>query len=412
MPADTISASNLADIMGVSRATVRKWEASGKIAPLGGGDGGQRLYDMRALTALTEIKEMVESDWEAEAATRPAREYTSVELFAGAGGMALGMSMAGFRHLLLNEIDHNACQTLLRNRPDWHVAEGDIHKLDFARLEGQVDLLAGGFPCQAFSYAGNKKGFGDTRGTLFFELARAVRQTRPKVFLGENVRGLLSHDGGKTLATIRNAIAELGYTLVEPQVLRAVKYRVPQKRERLFLVAIRNDLAHKAQFRWPSPYRRVMTMRDALYAGELFPSDVPPSDGQRYPEKKRRFLDLVPQGGDWRDLPPEAQREYMGGSYHLEGGKTGMARRLHLDEPSLTLTCAPAQKQTERCHPTETRPLSVREYARVQTFPDEWQFSGTLSQQYKQIGNAVPVNLAHAMARAIVRLLNDIERQG
>lgn len=120
-------------------------------------------------------------------------------------------------------------------------------------------------------------------------------------------------------------------------------------------------------------------------------------------------MDLVPMGGDWRDLPEEVAKEYMKGSYNLGGGKTGMARRLSLDEPSLTLTCAPAQKQTERCHPTQTRPLTVREYARIQTFPDDWNFSGNMSSKYKQIGNAVPVNLAYAMGRAVIRLMNQIE---
>lgn len=119
----------------------------------------------------------------------------------------------------------------------------------------------------------------------------------------------------------------------------------------------------------------------------------------------------VPAGGYWKDLSDTLQREYMQKSYFLGGGKTGMARRLAWDEPCLTLTCAPAQKQTERCHPEETRPLTVREYARIQTFPDDWQFEGSLGAQYKQIGNAVPVNLAHAVARSLVRLLNDIEVQ-
>ena len=98
----------------------------------------------------------------------------------------------------------------------------------------------------------------------------------------------------------------------------------------------------------------------------------------------------------------------MGKSYYLGGGKTGMARRLSWDDPSLTLTCAPAQKQTERCHPDETRPLTIREYARIQTFPDKWEFQGSISSQYKQIGNAVPVNLGYAMGRALVRLLNQV----
>ena len=118
---------------------------------------------------------------------------------------------------------------------------------------------------------------------------------------------------------------------------------------------------------------------------------------------------MVPQGGDWRDLPDEIARTYMGGSYALGGGKTGMARRLSLEEPSLTLTCSPCQKQTERCHPLETRPLTVREYARIQTFPDDWGFVGSINEQYKQIGNAVPVNLAYAVGRSLIRLFNDIQ---
>lgn len=123
-------------------------------------------------------------------------------------------------------------------------------------------------------------------------------------------------------------------------------------------------------------------------------------------------MSLVPEGGDWRDLPEDIARDYMKGSYGLGGGKTGMARRLAMDEPSLTLTCAPAQKQTERCHPSETRPLTVREYARIQTFPDDWEFCGNLSAQYKQIGNAVPVNMAWAIGRSLIRLFNDLATQG
>ena len=355
---------------------------------------------------------MIDSDWEKEMQTRPLRHYTSIELFAGAGGLALGMSMAGIQHVMLNELDHDACSTLRKNRPEWHVAEGDIHRLNFSTYHNKVDLLTGGFPCQAFSYAGTKGGFSDTRGTLFFELARAVKEVNPKVFLCENVRGLASHDKGKTLNTIKNTIKELGYVLVEPRILKAIKYMVPQKRERIILIAVRNDYAERVNFRWPSPYHRVMTLRDAFYKGDLYASDVPPSAGQDYPEKKRKILEMIPMGGDWRSLPEDVARDYMGGSYLLGGGKTGMARRLSLDEPSLTLTCSPAQKQTERCHPVETRPLTVREYARIQTFPDSWEFVGSMASQYKQIGNAVPVNLAYAIGRSVVRLLNDIERLG
>lgn len=404
-----ISPNNFADVMGVSRSTVRSWVDSGKYVLEDGGDGRDPFFRMDDLRGVPEISQMLSGKWEEELQTKPSRPYTSVELFAGAGGLALGMEMAGFQHVLLNEFDHEACETLRVNRPGWNVVEEDIHTVDFTGLKGKVDFLSGGFPCQAFSYAGKRRGFEETRGTLFFELARAVKEIQPKVFLCENVKGLREHDNGRTLETITNVIEELGYSLIPPRVLKAVMFKVPQKRERLFLVAVRKDFADKVSFDWPAPYRRVMTLRDAFFAGDLYPVDVPESEGQQYPEKKRNVMDLVPMGGDWRDLPEEVAKEYMKGSYNLGGGKTGMARRLSLDEPSLTLTCAPAQKQTERCHPTQTRPLTVREYARIQTFPDDWNFSGNMSSKYKQIGNAVPVNLAYAMGRAVIRLMNQID---
>ena len=404
-----LSATNLADLTGTSLATAQKWGTSG-IYPYHKNEKGKAGFYMEELTSIEPVQMMLNTKWDEEFHVAPLRDFTSVELFAGAGGLALGMHLAGFRHVLLNEMDAMACQTLRRNHPEWNVLEGDIHNVDFTPLRDKVDFLSGGFPCQAFSYAGKKGGLNDTRGTLFFELARAVKEIRPKVFMGENVKGLLSHDGGKTLEIIRNAIAELGYTLVEPRVLKAIMYQVPQKRERLILIAIRNDIYEQGfRFKWPDPYRRVMTLRDAFFGGTLFDEDVPKSEGQLYPAKKARVMAMVPEGGDWRDLPEDEQKKYMGGSFYLEGGKTGMARRLSMDEPSLTLTCAPAQKQTERCHPTETRPLTIREYARIQTFPDYWQFEGSMSDQYKQIGNAVPVNLAFAIGRSLIRLLNDID---
>lgn len=408
MGQEKISTSNFADIMGVSKATVLRWEANGIFTPQIDNEGNKFFY-VDKLLHVPEIKQMVMSDWEQEMSTKPLRPYTSIELFAGAGGLALGMEKAGFKHILLNEIDHEACCTLRHNRPNWTISEQSIREVDFSIFNNRVDFISGGFPCQTFSYAGKQGGFNDTRGTLFFELARAVKEIQPKIFMGENVKGLASHDNGRTLNTIKNTIKELGYTLVEPKVLKAILFQVPQKRERLFLIAIRNDIAEKATFKWPTPYHRIMTLRDAFYKGVLFDSDVPKSPGQTYPIKKQQVMSMVPMGGNWKNLPEDVQKEYMGGSYLLEGGKTGMARRLSLDEPSLTLTCSPAQKQTERCHPTETRPLTVREYARIQTFPDSWEFTGSIGSQYKQIGNAVPVNLAYAIGLSLIRLLNDIE---
>lgn len=402
-----ISENNFAALVGTSNATVRKWAENG-VYP-SHVKNGTRGFMLEELEVFPEVKEMLHSRWGEEFNVRPLREYTAVELFAGGGGLALGLSLAGFSHVLLNEFDTSACNTLRLNHPEWNVVEGDVRNVDFTPLRGKVDFLSGGFPCQAFSYAGKQGGFNDTRGTLFFELARAVNEIRPKVFMGENVKGLTSHDDGRTFTTIKNVIAELGYTLVEPRVLKAIMYQVPQKRERLILIAIRNDLAEKVVFQWPSPYTQVLTLRDALYKSLIFDTDVPQSEGVKYPLKKQQVLELIPQGGDWRNLPENIAKEYLGGSWLLGGGKTGMARRLSLDEPSLTLTCSPCQKQTERCHPLETRPLSVREYARIQTFPDSWLFAGTMSDKYKQIGNAVPVNLAWAVGRSLIRLFNAIQ---
>lgn len=407
--AEYYSIAQAADILGVTKDTLRRWDENGTMVAQRIESNNYRVYHKSQLEFFENTQHMFKNAWDAEFVTKPNRSYKLLELFAGAGGLAIGMERAGFESVLLNELDKHACNTLRKNRPDWNVVEGDISKISFTQYRDQIDILSGGFPCQSFSYAGKQLGFEDTRGTLFYEFARAVRETNPKVLLGENVRGLLNHDNGETLKTISNIIRDLGYTLVEPHVLKAMFYQVPQKRERLFLVGIRNDLADKVKFAWPSSYKRILTMRDALKKGELYPCDVPTSEGQTYPKRKAEILKMVPPGGYWRDLPDNIQREYMMKSYYLGGGKTGMARRLSWDEPSLTLTCAPAQKQTERCHPEETRPLTVREYARIQTFPDDWQFAGPVSAQYKQIGNAVPVNLAHAMGRALIRLLNQIE---
>ncbi|MEG0586328.1 MAG: DNA (cytosine-5-)-methyltransferase [Akkermansia sp.] len=402
------SLSEVADILSISKETLRRWDSSGKLMPVRHPINNYRYYNRTQLEQFEEAKLMLNSLWDQEVETQSIRAYTSIELFAGAGGLALGLEKAGMQEQLLNEWNKDACKTLRQNRPQWNVIEGDVSQIDFSPYKG-IDFLSGGFPCQAFSYAGKKLGMADTRGTLFYEFARAVKETQPKVFLAENVRGLLNHEGGKTLETIMSVFSELGYDLMTPRVLKAVFYMVPQKRERLFIIGVRKDLQASSHWEWPAPYKRIMTLKDGLKKGLLYPCDCPLSLGQEYPPRKKEILELVPPGGYWRDLPLDIQKEYMKASFYLGGGKTGMARRLSWDEPSLTLTCAPAQKQTERCHPEQTRPLTVREYARIQTFPDEWEFSGSVSAQYKQIGNAVPVNLSYAMGRALIRLLNHIE---
>lgn len=397
------SISEVAEILGKSTETLRRWDRDGKLSAVREPMSNYRVYRKDQLQLFPEFRNAIAA--EKGNFVEPDNDYTVLELFAGAGGLAIGLEQAGLKCSALNEIDKWACQTLRKNRPNWNVLEGDIKKFDFASFKGKIDVVTGGFPCQAFSYAGKKLGLEDARGTLFYEFARVVDVVQPAICIGENVRGLLSHDKGRTLEGMISILDELGYNVVSPvQVLKAINYNVPQKRERLILVGVRKDVS--IDYEYPLPYDKVYNLSDALKKGELFDCDVPKSRGTKYPEHKKKVLDLVPQQGYWRDLPIEIQKEYMQKSFYLGGGKTGMARRIGWDEPCLTLTCSPAQKQTERCHPEETRPFTVREYARIQTFPDEWEFEGSVSQQYKQIGNAVPVNLAKEIGYSLISFLN------
>ena len=302
------------------------------------------------------------------------------------------------------EIDKNACNTLKFNRPNWNVINENIANISSRNLEdffsikkGELDLLSGGAPCQAFSYAGKRLGLEDTRGTLFYHYALFLKKLQPKIFLFENVKGLLSHDKGKTHETIINVFKEEGYTIYE-KVLNAWDYGVAQKRERLIIVGIRNDLLNKLNFLFPTPHNYKPILRDILL-------DCPESKGVAYSEYKKKIFELVPPGGYWKDIPKEIAKEYMKSCWDMEGGRTGILRRLSLDEPSLTILTSPSQKQTDRCHPIEARPFTIRENARCQSFPDEWIFSGSVTDQYRQVGNAVPVNLAYEVALEIRKAL-------
>jgi DNA (cytosine-5)-methyltransferase 1 len=394
----------VADLLSVSKETLRRWDKNGKLSAVREPMSNYRVYRKEQLKIFENLNFLfapVENDNH----VAPNRDFTSIELFAGAGGLAIGLEQAGIKCLALNEYDHWACETLRRNRPDWNIIEADVRKAFFSDLRDKVDIVTGGFPCQAFSYAGKKLGLNDARGTLFYEFARVVQETNPAICIGENVRGLLSHENGRTIEGMISILDEIGYNVISPRIFKTIFYKVPQKRERVLIVGIRKDLNHHL-FEFPTPFKKVYTLRDALKKGELYDCDVPDSPGSNYPKNKKEVLNLVPAGGYWRDLPVDLQKAYMGGSFYLGGGKTGMARRMSWAEPSLTLTCSPAQKQTERCHPEETRPFTVREYARIQTFPDDWVFSGAVSQQYKQIGNAVPVNFAKEVGYSVIKFLN------
>lgn len=336
--------------------------------------------------------------------------YTTIELFAGAGGLALGVEQAGFQTIGLVEVDKDAAETLKRNRPNWNVINDDIANVSCLNLEeyfgikkGELDLLSGGAPCQAFSYAGKRLGLEDARGTLFYHYALFLEKLQPKMFLFENVKGLQTHDRGKTYATMIDIFEKAGYS-IEKQVLNAWEHGAPQKRERLITIGIRKDLESYTKITFPTKREYKPVLRDILL-------DCPKGPGVQYGENKKKIFELVPAGGYWKDIDPVIAKEYMKSCWDMEGGRTGILRRLSMDEPSLTVLTSPSQKQTERCHPLETRPFTVRENARCQTFPDDWEFCGRVASQYRQVGNAVPVSLAYDIAKEIYKSLNALKEE-
>ena len=332
----------------------------------------------------------------------------SIELFAGAGGLALGLELAGFEHIGLVEFDKAAAQTLKTNRPNWNVlcedvelvAARDLEK-EFSIKKYELDLLSGGAPCQSFSYAGKRLGLDDVRGTMFFHYATFLHKLQPKMFLFENVRGLLTHDKGKTYKTILGIFEDEGY-ITYHRVLNAWEYGCPQKRERLITIGIRKDLADSCHFSFPKPYNYKPVLKDIQLE-----TNPPQSEYTKYSDYKASVFALVPPGGYWKDIDPKIAKEYMKTCWYMGGGRTGILRRIGLDEPSLTVLTNPGMKQTDRCHPLEVRPFTYRENARIQTFPDDWIFCGKLSEKYKQVGNAVPVNLAKEIGLKIRETLED-----
>lgn len=360
--------------------------------------------ELTQLNFFSENKKIAEDDFIDITNIKAKKQYTVVELFAGAGGLALGLEMAGLESVGLVELDKNACTTLLANRPNWNVIQKDIVKVAEEGIRKyignvEVDVLSGGYPCQSFSYAGKRLGLNDVRGTMFYYYSKILKDLKPKIFIAENVKGLLTDDKGRTLQTMINVFSDLDYT-VQYKLLNSWDFDVAQKRERVFIIGVRNDINIK--YKYPQKFSYKPLLKDAL-------KDVPNSEGSEYSPIKKKVFSLVPPGGCWIDLPENIAKDYMGKSYLSGGGKRGIARRISWDEPCLTIMCSPSQKQTERCHPTENRPFTIRESARIQSFPDDWIFPVSISAAYKQIGNAVPCNLSKAIGLSIVNILNNIQ---
>ena len=356
-----------------------------------------------------------------------------LSFFSGALGLDLGLEATGIHPLLACEIDRCCRETIVANRPkigligdcrDYTASE--IMKMAGLMPGDEVDLMVGGPPCQAFSTAGKRRGFEDERGNVFLRYIDLILEIRPKFAVIENVRGILSAPlvhipwkdrvnrtmktqnlRGGALAHIIARLKGAGYG-VTFNLYNAANFGSPEVRERVIFVCTRSgNLApylvptHSEDGQYGLP--RWRTLRDAI-------GDLTGIEHQylRFPEKRLRWYRMLKEGQNWRDLPVEFQKEALGKSYEAGGGKTGFLRRLAWDKPSPTLVTSPIMPATDLAHPEMDRPLSIQEYKRIQEFPDDWILCGSLTEQYRQVGNAVPISLGRAVGNLILSMIHDL----
>ncbi|MBU9674965.1 DNA cytosine methyltransferase [Planococcus sp. CP5-4] len=382
-----------------------------------------------------------------------------ISFFSGAGGMDLGFERAGFKIKLAVELEQIMCETLRLNNKDTslNILQGNILEtstdeiLDRSSLKkGMVTGIIGGSPCQSFSTAGNRGAFSDDRGQAMIKYIELINEIKPEFFVLENVKGLLSAALEHVSLEDRKKNKEYGIPLKETQqpgsafkyllskirgydvhykVLNAAEYGVPQKRERIFIIGFIKDAQGIPMYDYvfPTPtHRKISNQNATLFDYENRESDLQPwvsfieatsnldtskMNYQKYSEKRLEIMKKVPKGGgNWRDLKVFGEifvREAMRGAYESGGGKVGFFRRIKANEPAPTLLTSPAQNSTNLGHPYEDRPLSIEEYLAIQQFPDGYNLFGNLSDQYKQIGNAVPVGLAYVVAKSILTTLEN-----
>jgi DNA (cytosine-5)-methyltransferase 1 len=358
----------------------------------------------------------------------------ALSFFSGAMGLDLGIEKAGFDIRLACEVDKFCRQTIALNKPDIALLTdiNDYNADDIRSAAGlskcdEIDLIVGGPPCQAFSTAGNRKGFNDERGNVFLKYLELSLELRPKYFVIENVRGLLScpmehrpHEQrgkdfpdlgedelkGGALNFIINRLEKSGYGY-SFNLYNSANFGTPQIRERVIIVCSRDGKAppflmptHSENAEYGLP--KWKTLKKCI-------SKIDKHDHITFPEKRLKYYRLLKSGENWKNLPVGLQKEAMGKSFYSGGGKTGFLRRLAWDRPSPTLVTHPAMPATDLAHPEEDRPLSIQEYKKIQEFPDRWDLAGPLIQQYKQVGNAVPVSLGQAVGALILNLLSGID---
>ena len=420
-----LTAREAAEQIGVSEQRVRTLLRSGAIE--GQQLGKQWLTTKAAVLAyLKNGPAAPPADHKRRAGRLP--KLKALSFFSGAMGMDLGLEQSGIHVLLTCEVDKACRRTITANRPDigllgdiWAYSPAAIRNAAGLGPSDEIDVMVGGPPCQAFSTAGARRGFHDARGNVFLRYIDLILELQPRFAVIENVRGLLSapmihtphsergsdwephpeERPGGALMHVLERLRAGGYG-VSFNLYNSANFGVPQSRERVILICSRDGQkvphlmpTHSQDGSYGLP--TWTTLKDALQG-----IDPSAGDHAEFPDDRLRFYRMLGPGQYWRHLPKELHREALGGSLDAGGGKTGFFRRLDWDKPSCTLVTSPTMPATDICHPTEDRPLSVQEYARIQEFPDDWAFSGSITDRYKQIGNAVPVGLGAAVGQAIL----------
>ncbi|PLS26594.1 modification methylase [Bifidobacterium anseris] len=389
--------------------------------------GARKVFRQEAVDAYLRRNNLVRAP--EDQALRGGLKYDicALSFFSGAGGLDLGMERAGIPATLYCENNRECRMTLHQNRPDVALL-GDITQIDADSVRrmacispnSEIDVIFGGPPCQAFSTAGARRAFEDPRGNVFLKYLDLAAELNPRYLIIENVRGLLStsfptRPGGKpvrggAMRYILNRLNEMDYG-VSFNLYNAANFGSAQIRERVVIIAKRDgtkcdwlipthaDSKEKVAENWRLPYW--MTFRDVVHDIEDLPQTY-----TNFPQKRLRYFNMLKEGQCWNKLPLDVQEEAMGKAFRLGGGKTGFYRRIAWDRPSPTLVTSPTMPATDLCHPDALRPLSVEEYKRVQGFPDDWWIAGGVHDQYRQIGNAVPVSLGEAIGRAILDDMN------
>jgi DNA (cytosine-5)-methyltransferase 1 len=429
---DLISAADAAYRLGCSEQYARRLLRNGELA-------GEKIGNAWAVRESAVEAYQTGQDTPTEyipdhpARARKSNAIKALSFFSGAMGLDLGLERAGIEVLLACEQDKACRATIQANKPEIALL-GDINGCDAASVRAaaglatneDIHLVVGGPPCQAFSSAGQRKGFEDARGNVFLKYIELGLQLRPQYLVIENVRGLLSaplrhrphsergkghppltreEQPGGALAHILDVLESAGYG-VSFNLYNAANFGSPQVRERVIIIASRDG--KQLPFLQPTHaqhggggLKKWRSFRDAVDGI----SGV--SEYVRFPEKRLKYYRKLTAGQNWKDLPLKLQQEALGKSYFAGGGKTGFLRRLAWDKPSPTLVTHPAMPATDLCHPEEDRPLSIQEYMRIQEFPDNWRLAGTLVDRYRQVGNAVPMSLGYALGRLLVQSIRN-----